>query len=612
MPGLFERGDVSQIFISYAREDLTQAERLAEGIEAYGWSVWWDRSIPAGKNFSTMIEAALAEAQCVVVLWSTFSISSDWVLEEAEEGRNRGILIPVLLDSVNPPIGFRRLQAADLTEWDGTHASAKFRKLMDDISIIMGAPPNIENIENTRDRKEVETSPTDLKRPLVQEEKSEPQEVVNLAIEQQAPVEPTHPELADVEQKSVSEKIHRIQMDSKRGWVMVGAAFIAISIAFGISQSSFILFNPIINELGVERKTLSLIFTMISFLSWSLGLASGLATDRFGPRRILSVGAGIMGIGLILTSKIDQIWLGYLTYGIAVGAGIACIFVPMLATVGGWFERRLALAMGIAVTGFVFGPWLMTSLLSRLLELYGWRTACVVLGLALSAVLSVCILMVTKPSINSVKIAPVGLGVAVRTATFKWLYFAGFLSTFSLSISTMYLHRFVTEREVAAIASLFSWLAFSGVAGRIGLGALGDRFGRLRLFRFGALLLGISHLLWLTAGSSYPMLVAFTLLMGIGSGGFSALSPAVLTQSFGLTGLGGIMGAYFTGYAAASLIAGPLAGMLYDLTNSQGMVIALAMAPALASFLCLLKVKSTSASLPDNNGHTVEFHKNDS
>lgn len=110
---------MNDIFISYAREDLERTRRLAAALEAQGWSVFWDQRIPPGKTWHAVIGAALQEARCVIVAWSEMSIQKDWVREEAEEGKARKILVPVLFDRVRPPMGFRSVQAASLVDWDG-------------------------------------------------------------------------------------------------------------------------------------------------------------------------------------------------------------------------------------------------------------------------------------------------------------------------------------------------------------------------------------------------------------------------------------------------------------------------------------------------------------
>jgi hypothetical protein len=105
---------LADVFISYAREDRDFAALLAKAMEGRGLALWWDRDVLVGQSFSAVIEKELDGAYCVVVLWSSASIESDWVLNEAAEGARRKILVPVLIQDVRPPLEFRRLQTARL------------------------------------------------------------------------------------------------------------------------------------------------------------------------------------------------------------------------------------------------------------------------------------------------------------------------------------------------------------------------------------------------------------------------------------------------------------------------------------------------------------------
>ena len=106
---------MTDIFISYANEDRDTAAQLAARLESVGWRVWWDRRIPAGRTWRAILESALSEMRCMVVLWSKHSVESPWVAEEAEEARRLGkTLVPVLIERVEPPIGFRAIQALSL------------------------------------------------------------------------------------------------------------------------------------------------------------------------------------------------------------------------------------------------------------------------------------------------------------------------------------------------------------------------------------------------------------------------------------------------------------------------------------------------------------------
>lgn len=108
---------MASVFLSYAREDLAKAKVIALALETAGHSVWWDRHIKGGAQYSKEIEDALKRADAVVVLWSEHSVNSAWVRDEAAAGRDGGRLVPVRLDDSSPPLGFRQYQSLDLRAW---------------------------------------------------------------------------------------------------------------------------------------------------------------------------------------------------------------------------------------------------------------------------------------------------------------------------------------------------------------------------------------------------------------------------------------------------------------------------------------------------------------
>lgn len=130
---------MSEIFISYASEDRATAQSLAQALEAQGWTVWWDRKISPGRSFDEVISEALDGAKCVIVLWSKFSVESDWVKEEAAEGVRRKILVPALIDDVPIPIGFRRVHAAKLVGWQGFSEHPELHELQQSVARLLGS-----------------------------------------------------------------------------------------------------------------------------------------------------------------------------------------------------------------------------------------------------------------------------------------------------------------------------------------------------------------------------------------------------------------------------------------------------------------------------------------
>jgi formylglycine-generating enzyme required for sulfatase activity len=126
------------VFLSYAREDEVRARELATALEERRLSVFWDREIPPGQTWHSYIGEALANARCVVVAWSRHSVVSQWVLEEASEGRDRRVLVPVLFEAVPPPFGFRAIQAASLVDWRPGRPSPAFHGLLRAVQRIVG------------------------------------------------------------------------------------------------------------------------------------------------------------------------------------------------------------------------------------------------------------------------------------------------------------------------------------------------------------------------------------------------------------------------------------------------------------------------------------------
>jgi hypothetical protein len=121
---------MTDIFLSYTEKDREQARRIAAMLASVGWTVWWDRRIPAGETWRSVLEKALENMRCMVVLWSANSVASEWVCEEASEGRRQHKLFPVLIEAVRPPAGFREIQAADLSDWDGSRDFEAMRLLI--------------------------------------------------------------------------------------------------------------------------------------------------------------------------------------------------------------------------------------------------------------------------------------------------------------------------------------------------------------------------------------------------------------------------------------------------------------------------------------------------
>nr|WP_221382362.1 toll/interleukin-1 receptor domain-containing protein [Actinoplanes polyasparticus] len=135
-------------FVSYSHDDKAKVAALVQDFTRRGILVWWDDLLQPGDEFAPLIRGKLADASCVVVVWSRHSVSSDYVKVEAasayplQQAEARGRLVPVLIDrdaEEQIPEPLRDLNYHDLTEWDG-QAVAALDGVAAVVAVLVGRP----------------------------------------------------------------------------------------------------------------------------------------------------------------------------------------------------------------------------------------------------------------------------------------------------------------------------------------------------------------------------------------------------------------------------------------------------------------------------------------
>ena len=385
-------------------------------------------------------------------------------------------------------------------------------------------------------------------------------------------------------------------LDSPRAWRMTAAAFVGMFATYGIAYSFGAFFKPMAAEFGAPRSKVSIFFSLTVFVWSMLGSLAGSLTDRFGPRVVIATGASIMGAGLVCTAFIGRLELGYVTYSLGVGIGVATAYVPMIAVVGGWFRKHRNAALGVAVAGIGCGTVAVAPLAAALIRDFGWRRTDISFGIGGTVLLLICAALVERPPLG-IGGHEVSVGQAIRTRAFGLLYLNSFLSSFALFVPFVYLPAYAHDHgasEVAA-AALVGLIGGASVVGRLGLGALADRLGAITLLKICYLVLASSFAIWLLGGESYSTLIVFALVLGAGYGGFVALSPAVLAELFGVRRLGTMMGLMYTSGGIGALLGPPIAGLIIDWTETYRWAIAYALVASLASYAALIPLKATPA-----------------
>lgn len=375
------------------------------------------------------------------------------------------------------------------------------------------------------------------------------------------------------------------------GWFVVAGTFAVTFVGFGCAYcfSAFLL--PLQHDFAASRGSVSLVFSLAGFFYFGLGVISGPLADRWGSRRLAVSGMLLTGLGLAIASVARSLYEVYAAYGLGVGLGIGCSYVPAVGAVQRWFVRRRGFASGLAVSGIGVGTLVMPPLASLLIDTLGWRETYLALGL-FAVVIGAGMALLIEDDPARRRLGPDGdplrfdappsvavaasIGKTIRSRRFVGLYAACFICSFGLFVPFVHLVPYALDRGVAQSAAvlLIGAIGVGSTVGRFLLGGVADRLGRPLSFLTMFVGMGLSFVIWLFS-ASYGPLVVFAFVFGVFYGGFVALAPAVVIDYFGARNASSLIGILYTSVAFGTLIGPTAAGFAFDLSRSYALPILL-------------------------------------
>jgi MFS family permease len=368
------------------------------------------------------------------------------------------------------------------------------------------------------------------------------------------------------------------------GWFVVAATFSVTFVGFGSAYAFSAFVGSLQKEFAASRGSVSLVFSLAGFLYFGLGIVSGPLADRWGSRRLAVIGMVLTGMGLAIASTARSLGEVYTAYGLGVGIGVGCSYVPAVGAVQRWFVRRRGFASGLAVGGIGVGTLVMPPLASRLIEALGWRETYLVLG-GLTAVVGagMALMIENDPRDRGLgpdgdplqacapSVRPAGASVreAIRSRRFVGLYAACLICSFGLFVPFVHLVPYALDHGVpqASAVLLLGAIGVGSTAGRFMLGGLADRMGRRPALLAMFVGMALALVVW-AFSTAFLSLTAFAFAYGVFYGGFVALLPALVTDYFGGRNVSGILGALYTSVAFGTLIGPSAAGFAYDISHS--------------------------------------------
>lgn len=190
-------------------------------------------------------------------------------------------------------------------------------------------------------------------------------------------------------------------MESPYRWVIVAAGALLTCVAAGAMFSLAVFLSPMAETTGWSRAGISSAMTL-NFLAMAIGnFAWGAASDRFGARIVVLIGAIILGLALVLASRAQSLLSFQITYGVLVGISASAFVAPMIATTTGWFQTQRSLAVSLVSLGIGVAPMTMSPLVAWLVSISDWRTAMLAIGLIAWGTLIPAAFLVRNPPTQS-------------------------------------------------------------------------------------------------------------------------------------------------------------------------------------------------------------------
>ncbi len=388
------------------------------------------------------------------------------------------------------------------------------------------------------------------------------------------------------------------------GWWIVLASMSVLVIGSGFYWQGFgVFFLSLQEEFSTNRAALSGAIALSQLEGGMLGPLGGYLVDRYGPRRMITIGAITMGIGFLLMSQVTSLLMFYIVFLGVISVGMSVgIRVPALVAPANWFVKKRGLAIGISLTGSGLGG-LFIPILGLLIVNYGWRTTAVAAGIAIWVLaIPLALIMRTRPEdhgllpdgerpserqptpaasgsadASSAVQAPVDhmegdytLRSALRLPVFWFLAVAFGLRQFAVGAISLHVVPFMvdTGRSLEVASTILAATTLTSVVGRLGFGWLADRFPPRYIMAVSMVMVGIGALILSNVTDGWTLLVLYIIVYAIGWGGGAVTMNATRGAYFGRRAFGTISGT-MDFFQMFGLVLGPIfAGFVFDITGN--------------------------------------------
>ncbi len=392
---------------------------------------------------------------------------------------------------------------------------------------------------------------------------------------------------------------------TKRKAGVIISGFFTLFIAFSIRYSYGLILPYMLSSLGISKTEAGVIFSSYFITATLLAPVFGMLGDRFDTRLILTIFVAILGLGSYLMSFSSSVIQACIFFAL-VGVGHSACWAPVVTVVMRWVsQRRRGMIISIVDLGSTAGIAVWSIIIPVIIQSFNWRTVWINLGLTAFAVSAMNFFFVRShpPSQSDITDFKSGHNIKIpikeayknifRDSKFYLIGFSYLLISFSILIPFTFLATYATQELMipyANSASLLVVIAISGAIGKLVLGYVSDKAGRIKIMMLCGLLVA-SGTVGMAVSGKLSMLFIFSTLFGVGYGTIWPVYAASARDLFHKDYSGTVIGLWTLYHGLGSIISPSLSGLIIDVTNTYFWAFILAMLCSLASFLLLFPIK---------------------
>lgn len=384
--------------------------------------------------------------------------------------------------------------------------------------------------------------------------------------------------------------------DLASGWTIVAAAVVIVGVGVGALFSLAVFLKPMEEAMAWSRASISGVALWMWVTYGTGSLMWGVLADRWGARRVVLAGGFLLGLGLVASSRITELWQLYAAFGGGVGVAAGAFYAPLTTTATRWFTANRGLAVALVSSGTGLGTFVVAPLTRWLISSYDWRVAMLILGdLVWLVIIPLGLLVKDAPGEAASAVEPnVPLAAIWRSPGFWLIALTHFTCCIAHSGPIFHMVTHAMDQGVPSMtaATLLGVSGLASLMGRVASGIAADRWGSkpTLIAMLGLQVPAIFLYLFTTSTTDF---YALALLFGLSYGGVMPMYALLTREYFGARAMGTAYGAIFMLQAIGMGLGAYGGGWVHDHLGTYAWLFGLATAAAAVAVLFALPLRSS-------------------